>query len=132
MSTSVWPEFRSTHRTGWVASCDLYDALDALELDQARYFNGRLIKRLYCGGKLFKVDFQHNLLETQILPIVEAVRFVLCPPTGYTFKHRGPKECPVCRRMAKRCGGDLYPLVSCTPCMLWMCRPCLTQHQDSH
>ncbi len=133
------PEDRGLHKTGWVASCDVYEALDAMAPGQDRYINGVLVRHVDRGArpsqdKLFMVDHVQNIGTEHFLPIAAAVRFVLNPPELVNpFKHiTSPKVCPRCEKTDKRSGSAPWALQRCTPCGIEMCWECLAAHRKKH
>lgn len=125
------------HTTGWVASSDVWEELDALERGAQVAINGKTL-RLVAGStshdKLFEVVNRGCGLQ-RFFTLPDAVDFAL---RGELYPHPAfadpyaPRACPQCAVLTKPRVKGSPALASCYVCMLDMCWTCISAHEDQH
>ncbi len=125
------------HASGWVASADVWEALDALLKGETRNIDGKAFR--WATGttsedKLFEVVNRPCGLQ-QLFNLPDAVRFALkgeLVPRPALMDVGKPTKCPQCGAITRRVGSSPSALDHCTACMLDMCATCLGEHHKKH
>lgn len=119
----------------WVQSCDVYEALNALERGGERHIDGKLF-RLVAGrtpeDKLFQVVNRHGGMKDHF-SLLDAVHFALTgelvPDPGFRDL-REPYLCEQCDALQKV--HTWRDRRRCSACGLSLCASCQTEHQEPH
>jgi hypothetical protein len=124
--------------TGWVASHDVYEALNALERGKERHIDGKCFRLVAEGNgpgeKLFQVVNRGTGLKDHFF-LAEAVEFALrgelVPNPGFQGKDR-QQVCYLCDSVIprKEHRGWSHGCAACG--LIDLCSSCRTVHQDAH